>query len=169
MYKEDLNLRREIYRKDIKRILKWMDNSKVTEYLNELPFIKNALYNLLKKNTCEIFTHHINNNGRFYMVETNKEGTVGYVKLSKSGEEAEVVLAVGNIEEWGKGIGKRTLWEVMRVAFFEIRLTYLTAKIHHMNKRSQIIFKKLGFDYIKDLGKEGLYILTQEKFIEDIC
>jgi RimJ/RimL family protein N-acetyltransferase len=38
-----------------------------------------------------------------------------------------------------------------------------------MNKRSQKIFKKLGFVFKKDLGKEGLYVITQEKFIENIC
>jgi len=80
--------------------------------------------------------------------------------------EGEIVVAIGEKDRWGQGLGKSSLWEGLKVAFFNMRLEGLYAKIHRKNKRSINLFKKLGFQPLDETEKEKIFYLSQDKFLE---
>ena len=77
----------------------------------------------------------------------------------------EIVIAVGEKELWGKGIGHNAVLEALKVAFFDMRAEYVVAKIKKINKRSQNLFKSVGFKEAKELEREIEYHINMKAFI----
>ncbi|WP_366923969.1 GNAT family N-acetyltransferase [Metallumcola ferriviriculae] len=167
MDSQDIILRREVYRDDLYCLLGWVNDDQVTKHLNEQQSLGRDIEQAINGSSNEIFTHRFNHNGRFFLVEEEEEEQpIGYMRLVNKAEEGEIVLAIGEKDKWGQGLGKQTLWEGLKVAFFNMRLDGLYAKINKQNKRSLKLFKRMGFKNIKDTDQEKVYYLSQEKFLE---
>ena len=70
---------------------------------------------------------------------------VGFVRLVKSGRDCEMVLVIGDRDNWGRKLGASAIREAMKLAFFEMRAARLIAKIHPENVRSLNAFLRSGF------------------------
>ena len=112
-----------------------------------------------------ILTHLFNNNCRFFTIK-NLYGTIGFLRLVPKGSFVEIVIAVGEKDLWGKGIGHNAVVEALKVAFFDMRADNVIAKIKKLNKRSQNLFKGIGFKEIKLLEKEIEYHINRESFFK---
>ena len=167
MCEKDVTLRREIFREDLEQLLKWVEDSDVNRYLNEQQGVGKELRKAIVKSQNSLFTHRLNQEGRFFLVEdADDDQPIGYLRVVNKATEGEIVVAIGEKDRWGQGLGKSSLWEGLKVAFFNMRLEGLYAKIHRKNKRSINLFKKLGFQPLDETEKEKIFYLSQDKFLE---
>lgn len=160
-----INLSQEVYRSDAEKICNWLSDEEIISYLNEDANVKRNLINVINRVNMPILTHLFNNNCRFFTIK-NMYGTIGFLRLVPKSEFVEVVIAVGEKDLWGKGIGHNAVVEALKVAFFDMRAEYVVAKIKKSNKRSQNLFKGLGFKQVKELEKEIEYHINMKSFIK---
>lgn len=66
-----------------------------------------------------------------------------FTVITKKGYE--VVIAIGNPNNWGKQYAHMALKKIVREIFFSWRIDKLLARIHIDNHRSINLFKHLGF------------------------
>ena len=55
---------------------------------------------------------------------------VGFVRLVKTGSDCEIVLVIGDRDNWGRRLGASVIREGMKLAFFDMRAEKLIARIH---------------------------------------
>lgn len=162
----DINLRREVYKSDSFKIIEWLNDDKVTRYLNEKQNIDKSIEQVMKRVNMPILTHLYNRNGTFFMVTKEEKNSIGFLKLIPKKRGAEIVVVIGDREEWGKGLGPSAIYEGLKHAFFNLRLEEVIAKIHFENERSKKAFKKVGFEKEKELAKEIQYSISIEDFLK---
>jgi len=92
-----------------------------------------------------ILTPLFNQGGRFFMVYDRNDVPVGFVRLVKTGTECEIVLVIGDRENWGRRLGVSAILEGLKLAFLDMRAKSVIAKIHPNNTRSLRAFQGLGF------------------------
>jgi regulator of nucleoside diphosphate kinase len=78
------------------------------------------------------------------------------VRLVKTGPDCEMVLVIGNRDNWGRKLGASAIREGMKLAFFEMRAERLIAKIHPDNERSLKAFQRSGFLLRRQTPRCGL-------------
>ncbi len=158
----------EVYRSDAEKIADWLSDEEIVRYLNEDNKARENLINVIDRINMPILTHLFNNNCRFFTIK-NPYGTIGFLRLIPKGETIEIVIAVGEKELWGKGIGHNAVMEALKTAFFEMRTEKVVAKIKKDNKRSQNLAKGIGFREIKKLEKEVEYHITKKIFWKKVA
>lgn len=158
-------LSQEVYRADAEKICDWLNDDEITSYLNEDSNAQKKLMSVVNRINMPILTHLFNNNCRFFTIK-NLYGTIGFLRLVPKGSFVEIVLAVGEKELWGKGIGHNAVVEALKVAFFEMRADNVIAKIKKVNKRSQNLFKGIGFKEVKLLENEIEYHINRDNFFK---
>ncbi len=157
-------LSQEVYRSDAEKICQWLSDKELTSYLNEEANVQKNIMNTINRLSMPILTHLFNNNCRFFIIK-NLYGSIGFLRLVPKGKNVEIVIAVGEKELWGKGIGHNSVLEALKVAFFDMRSEYVVAKIKKSNVRSQNLFKGLGFKKVKELAVEIQYEINIRTFI----
>lgn len=87
--------------------------------------------------------------------------SVGFVSLIPNlNNQYEVVIAIGDKENWGQKIGHSALEKTILFAFNELKCQKIVAKIHNENTRSIKLFENLGFKKENYANKFILYSLT---------
>lgn len=162
----EVNLRQEVTRNDAISIMNWMENHEVTKYLNEAANISMEIKNTMNRVNLFILTHLFNRDGSFYIICKNGDHPVGFLKLVHREQEAEMVIVIGNQEDWGKGIGTLAINQGLNQAFFKWRIPRVIAKIKPSNTRSIKAFEKTGFHFERDLVHSRLYHITLEEYIK---
>lgn len=165
MNKTDISLRREIYKSDAWRIIDWLNDEKVIQYLNEHQNVKNNIKRIINRINMPILTHLFNKNGCFFMITINSKGSIGFLRLVPKKSCAEMVIVIGDRNEWGKGFGSNAIYEGLKHAFFSWRVDEVIAKINYNNHRSRRVFKKVGFTKDCDLPKEIQYSISMDEFL----
>lgn len=163
-----INLSQEVYKSDAEKICDWLSDDEITSHLNEDVNVRRNLINVVNRVNMPILTHLFNNNCRFFTIK-NMYGTIGFLRLVPKNENVEIVLAVGEKDLWGKGIGHNAVLEALKVAFFELRSNCVVAKIKKDNKRSQNLFKSIGFKHIRELENEIEYNINMEAFFKKVA
>jgi regulator of nucleoside diphosphate kinase len=79
------------------------------------------------------------------MAYDRHDAPVGFVRLVKTGPDCEIVLVIGDCDNWGRNLGASTIREGMKLAFLDMRAEKLIAKIHPDNARSLKTFLRSGF------------------------
>jgi len=158
----------EVYRSDAEKIADWLSDEEIIRYLNEDNNVRENLINVIDRINMPILTHLFNNNCRFFTIK-NPYGTIGFLRLIPKGKTIEIVIAVGEKELWGKGIGHNAVMEALKTSFFEMRTEKVVAKIKKDNKRSQNLVMGIGFKEAKKLEKEVEYHITKEIFCEKVA
>lgn len=159
----ETRLRREVYRSDIEQIIRWLQDEKVREFLNEDQNIGERLQRMVAKSTLPIFTPQLNRDGTFFMITIPQDGPIGFLRLiSKSGESAEIVIVIGERDQWGRGYGYRAILKGVKHALFEWRKKRVIAKIDKENERSKAVFRKAGFKKVSDLEREQKFVVSPE-------
>ena len=163
-----IQLSQEVYRSDAEKMADWLSDEEITKNLNEDANAKANLINIVNRIDMPILTHLFNNNCRFFTIKNTYE-TVGFLRLVPKNNGIELVIAVGEKDLWGRGIGHDAVVEALKKAFFDMRTDKVVAKIKKTNNRSRNLFKGIGFKEVKELEREIEYQMTKEIFFKIAC
>lgn len=141
-----VSLRPEITRTHAMMLMDWLVDERVTRHLNESRNVSRSIAEALDRTPMPILTQLFNQkDGRFFMVHDRNDVPTGFARLIKSGSDCEIVLSIGDIETWGRGLGSSAIREALKIAFLEMRAETVIAKIHPENSRSLKAFERSGF------------------------
>lgn len=166
MKADKVQLRREVYKSDAWRIIDWLRDEEIIRYLNEHQNVTSSLLQVVNRVNMPVLTHLFNQNGSFFVVDTEEKEPVGFMRLVPKQSEAEMVIVIGDKNKWGCGLGFQAIQHGLRHAFFEWRVEKVIAKINAMNTRSIRVFKKAGFRHERMLPREMLFSITIDEYIK---
>ncbi|WP_151448672.1 bifunctional GNAT family N-acetyltransferase/nucleoside diphosphate kinase regulator [Lacisediminimonas profundi] len=135
----------EITRANALTLMDWLDDEDVTRFLSDSRHVSRLIEQVIGRVQLPILTHLFNQGGRFFMAYDQHDVPVGFVRLVKMGLDCEMVLVIGDRDNWGRKLGASAICEGMKLAFFEMRAERLIAKIHPENVRSLNAFLRSGF------------------------
>ena len=145
MNKPFISLCPEITRANALTLMDWLEDEGVTRYLSDSRHVSRFIEQVIGRVQLPILTHLFNQGGRFFMAYDQNDAPVGFVRLVKVGRDCEMVLVIGDRDNWGRKLGAGAIREGMKLAFFDMRAEKLTAKIHPDNVRSLKAFLRSGF------------------------
>ncbi len=160
-----VNLKQEVTRNDALLIMDWMENHEVTRYLNEAADITSEIKQAINRVNMLILTHLFNRNGSFYLIRTDENHPVGFLKLLRRTNEAEMVVVIGEQKKWGAGLGKASIHQGLGIAFFQWRVQRVVAIISPQNVRSVKAFESSGFTLENKLTHSMKYGITLQDYI----
>jgi len=140
-----VSLRPEITRSDALMLKDWLEDECVTRHLSDSRHVARFIEQVIGRVQLPILTHLFNQGGRFFMVCDEHDVPVGFVRLVETGPACEMVLVIGNCDNWGRKLGASAIREGLKLAFFDMRAEKLIAKIHPDNVRSLKAFLHGGF------------------------
>jgi regulator of nucleoside diphosphate kinase len=135
----------EITRANALTLMAWLEDEDVTRYLSDSHDVSRSIGQVIERVQLPILTHLFNQGGRFFMAYDQHDVPVGFVRLVKTGQDCEMVLVIGDRDNWGRKFGAAAIREGMKIAFFEMRAERVIAKIHPENVRSLSAFLRSGF------------------------
>ena len=161
-------LRAEITPRDIQPMIRWLENPRITRYLNEDPHITRLLRHLLEEVPAPMLSLHFNRDGRLFLVCRPDGETIGFVKLRKlpQPEAYEIVYVIGEESLWGQGFGEASIRSALAMVFLQWRAKKVIAKICPDNQRSIRSVCACGFRLESGDGPLLRYCLTDEM---DLC
>ena len=145
MSKPFISLCPEITRSNALTLMNWLEDERVTCHLSDSRHVSRFIAQVIDRVQLPILTHLFNQGGRFFMVYDRHDVAVGFVRLVKMGRDCEMVLVIGDRDNWGRKLGASAIREAMKLAFFDMRADKLIAKIHPDNARSLKAFQRCGF------------------------
>jgi regulator of nucleoside diphosphate kinase len=145
MNKPFVSLRPEITRTHALILMDWLEDERVTRHLSDSRSVSRFIAQAIDRTQMPILTHLFNQGGRFFMVYDRNDTPVGFVRLVKTGPACEIVLVIGNHDNWGRRLGTSTIREGLKLAFLDMRAESIVAKIHPNNTRSMKAFQRCGF------------------------
>ncbi|KEH92919.1 GNAT family N-acetyltransferase [Clostridium massiliodielmoense] len=171
MKHNNIKLRREVFKSDAWKMIDWLQDNMVTQYLNEHDNVCSSIKDVINRVNMPILTHLFNQNGTFFIIttnattNTNSEEPIGFLRLVPKKYATEMVIVIGDREKWGKGLGTNAIFQGLKHAFFNWRVDEVVAKINFKNERSRRAFKKVGFRKDKELAKEIQYSISVDEFL----
>ena len=149
-------------RKDLDDLIYWLKNPEVTRFLNEDPGVVRYLSRLADTVPEPMLPFHLNAMGRFFMICLENGTAVGFVKLAKTADANtyEIVYAIGEDTLWGFGYGEAAIRQALRLAFGELGIRKVIAKINPQNERSRRLAFACGFREEKEQGKYLQYAVS---------
>lgn len=154
----------EITRTDALALMDWLEDECVTRYLSDSRHVSRFIEQVLGRVRLPILTPLFNQGGRFFMAYDRHDARVGFVRLVRTGADCEMVLVIGNRNDWGRRLGAAAIREAMKLAFLDMRAERLIARIHPDNVRSLKAFERCGF--LPDSHTPALtsYALTSARY-----
>ncbi|ACQ51490.1 GNAT family protein [Clostridium botulinum] len=166
MEDNNVELRQEVFKSDAAIIANWLEDTEITQYLNEKQNVSKSIKDIMYRVNMPILTHLFNQNGSFFMVTTSEKEPVGFLRLVPKNNVTEMVIVIGDKDKWGKGLGTNAILKGLKHAFFQWRADEVVAKINFKNQRSRRVFRKIGFTEDKELAKEMQYSMSIKEFLE---
>jgi len=160
-----VSLRPEITRAHALTLMDWLDDECVTRHLSDSRHVSRFIEQVVSRVQLPILTHLFNQGGRFFMVCDRHDVPVGFVRLVKIGPTCEMVLVIGNRDNWGRQLGASAIREAMKLAFFEMRAEKLIAKVHPDNERSLKVFQRCGFLLETQGSALKSFVMTSERYL----
>ncbi|GAB1393865.1 bifunctional GNAT family N-acetyltransferase/nucleoside diphosphate kinase regulator [Rhodocyclaceae bacterium] len=164
-YKPFISLCPEITRANALTLMDWLEDESVTCYLSDSRHVSRFIEEVIGRVQLPILTHLFNQGGRFFMAYDRHDVPVGFVRLVKTGSDCEMVLVIGNRDNWGRRLGASAIREGMKLAFFDMRAEKLIAKIHVDNIRSQKAFQRSGFLLESQTPTLKSYAMSFERYL----
>lgn len=164
MNKPFISLRPEITRADALTLMDWLEDECVTRFLSDSRHVSRFIEQVIGRVQLPILTHLFNQGGRFFMACDRHDVPVGFVRLVKTGPDCEMVLVIGNRDNWGRKLGASAIREGMKLAFFDMRAEKLIAKIHPDNARSLKAFESCGFLLESPMLPLKSFAMTSERY-----
>lgn len=143
----------------------WLEDENVIRYLSDSRNVSRLIEQVVGRVHLPILTHLFNQGGRFFMACDRHDVPVGFVRLIKTGPECEIVLVIGDRENWGRKLGASAIREGMKLAFFEMRAEKLIARIHAENSRSLKAFLRCGFVLERETPTLKAFAMTSERYL----
>lgn len=135
----------EITRTHALILMDWLKDERVTRHLSDSRHVSRFIAQAVDRAQMPILTHLFNQGGRFFIANDRNGAAVGFVRLIKTGTECEIVLVIGDQDNWGRRLGTSAIREGLKLAFLEMRAKTVVAKIHPDNTRSMKAFERCGF------------------------
>jgi regulator of nucleoside diphosphate kinase len=160
-----ISLRPEITRADALTLMDWLEDEDVTRFLSDSRHVSRFIEQVIGRVQLPILTHLFNQGGRFFMACDRHDVPVGFVRLVKTGPDCEMVVVIGNRDNWGREFGASAIREGMKLAFFDMRAEKLIAKIHPDNARSLKTFQRCGFLLESQTPALKSFAMTSELYL----
>ncbi len=158
----------EVTRENALQIIRWLADEEVRKYLSDTQDVPDFIRQAVDRVNLPVVTHLFSRGGRFYIVHDRKGVPVGFVRLVVRDADTEMVIVIGDRDNWGKRIGTSAIRESMKIAFFELRSAKMTARIHHENKRSIRAFLRSGFQLRHETPTLKRLEITMEEYLKFI-
>lgn len=165
MNKPFISLCPEITRANALTLMDWLEDECVTRHLSDSRHVSRFIEQVIGRVQLPILTHLFNQGGRFFMAYDRHDVPVGFVRLVKTGRDCEMVLVIGNRDNWGRKLGATAIREAMKLAFFDMRAEKLIAKIHADNERSLKAFENCGFLLESQTPALKSFYMTSESYL----
>lgn len=165
MNKPFVSLCPEITRANALTLMDWLEDEGVTRYLSDSRHVSRFIEQVIGRVQLPILTHLFNQGGRFFMAYDRHDVPVGFVRLVKKGSDCEMVLVIGNRDNWGRRLGASAIREGMKLAFFDMRAEKLIAKIHPDNARSLKAFLRSGFLLESETPAMKSFAMPSERYL----
>lgn len=165
MSASQIELRQEVTRNDVQKLIDWMKDHEITRYLNESADIIYELQRAVERVNMAIMTHLFNGGGSFYLIYSHNAEPIGFLKLVRKPLETEMVIVIGDKKRWGTGLGKASIKKGLDIAFFQWRSSHVIAKIDPSNERSVKMFENAGFRLVSEYNNMKIYRLSLENYI----
>ena len=165
MNKPFISLCPEITRANALTLMDWLEDECVTRHLSDSRHVSRFIERVIGRVQLPILTHLFNQGGRFFMAYDRHDVPVGFVRLVKTGPDCEMVLVIGNRDNWGRKLGASAIREGMKLAFFDMRAEKLIAKIHPDNARSLKAFLRCGFLLDSETPTLKSFSVTSERYL----
>ena len=152
---------RDLTTKDLDVLLLWRNNPNINKYLANRVKVKpeaQAWFNRINGSSSNLLKGIIYD-GRL----------IGYCiveSVDEQNRKCEVGVLIGDLQLWGKGIGKIVVAELLKYCFEKLMLHRVLAVIAKGNERSERLFKGMGFRYEGTL-REATQIDGQ--FVDLLC
>ncbi|MDD2609713.1 MAG: GNAT family N-acetyltransferase [Giesbergeria sp.] len=166
MTKPFISLCPEITRADAFHLMDWLEDESVTRYLSDSRHVSRFIEQVVGRVQLPTLTHLFNQSGRFFMAYDREDIPVGFVRLVKNGSDCEMVLVIGNRDNWGRKLGANTIRAGMKHAFFEMRSDKLIAKIHTENARSLKAFEHCGFLLERETPGLKSFSMSAQRYLQ---
>ena len=158
----------EVTRENALQIIRWLADEEVRKYLSDTQDVSVHIRQAVDRVNLPVVTHLFSRDGRFYIIHDKKGVPVGFVRLAVRAFDTEMVIVIGDRDNWGKRIGTSAIRESMKIAFFELRSAKMTARIHHENKRSIRAFLRSGFQIKHETPMLKRLEITMEEYLKFI-
>lgn len=165
MNKPFISLCPEITRANALTLMDWLEDEGVTRYLSDSRHVSRFIEQVIGRVQLPILTHLFNQGGRFFMAYDRNDVPVGFVRLVKAGPDCEMVLVIGNRDNWDRKLGASAIREGMKLAFFDMRAEKLIAKIHPDNARSLKAFLRSGFLLDSETPAMKSFVMNSERYL----
>ncbi|GEQ76065.1 GNAT family acetyltransferase [Comamonas testosteroni] len=166
MSKPFISLCPEITRANAQHLVDWLNDEDVVRHLSDSRHVSRHIEQLIDRVRLPVLTHLFNQGGRFFMAYNRDDLPVGFVRLVRNGADCEIVLVIGNRDNWGRKLGVSALHEGMKLAFFDMRAERLIARIHADNTRSLKAFAHNGFVLEKETPALKSYAMTAQRYLQ---
>ena len=145
-----VEVRKQIQKKDAINLIGWLNGDEVMFFMNEDEKVAKLIEGVLNRHEEVLLTYYLNQRNIFFMIDYNKE-PVGFTSLTPIGNKTvEVVIAIGEKELWGRGIGKQCLSKVRKFCFDKMNFDKVVATVHNNNSRLLSLFKNSRFSINKE-------------------
>ncbi|REB07318.1 N-acetyltransferase [Sporosarcina sp. BI001-red] len=152
---------RNIHEDDYETVLKW---SKDDTFCEANGWEKNRTENEIYRWWLHCVNHEFEDSIRRGILLGDQ--LVGYVDLAHiQNNEAEIGIAIGERNVWGRGIGTESILCMMKYASEKFGITIFNAETHEGNIRSRKMLEKIGFIEIGRLGNEE-YLGVDDQLIQ---
>ncbi|MEZ2327228.1 GNAT family protein [Bacillus tropicus] len=137
---------RELTLDDVEDRYQWSLDTKVTKHL----VVPDQYPPFTREDTKKWIEACINRkNGYEQRAITAENGIhIGWIDLKnfdKTNKNAELGIAIGNKEYWGKGYGIAALYSMLHLAFFEFKLEKVWLRVDEDNFQARKSYEKAGF------------------------
>ena len=166
MSKPFISLCPEITRANALNLMDWLEDENVIRYLSDSRHVSRHIEQVVSRVHLPVLTHLFNQGGRFFMAYDRHDRPVGFVRLVKSGADCEIVLVIGDRDNWGRRLGASALREGMKLAFFDMRAERLIARIHADNARSLNTFLRSGFLLDRETPTLKSFTMSSERYLQ---
>ncbi len=150
MEDNNVELRQEVFKSDAAIIANWLEDTEITQYLNEKQNVSKSIKDIMYRVNMPILTHLFNQNGSFFMVTTSEKEPVGFLRLVPKNNVTEMVIVIGDKDKWGKGLGTNAILKGLKHAFFSGELMKLLQKLILKINVQEGYLEKLDLQKIKN-------------------
>lgn len=158
-------LRQEVFSSDARTLINWLEDTEITQYLNENQNVCDSIRQVISRVNLPILTHLFNQNGSFFILTTQDKFPIGFLRLIPKGKTVEMVIVIGDKEKWGMGLGTNAISQGLKHSFFNWRADKVIAKIKFQNRRSINVFQKIGFKKEKNFAIEAQYSISMDEYL----
>ena len=131
---------RDLTAQDLDEVVRWRNDSKVNRYLSNRVKTKSDAF--------EWFHRIKSDPNNLLMGIVQDDRLVGYCiveNVDPQNRKCEVGIIIGLPQQWGKGIATSVMKELLKHCFNELSLHRVLAVIARGNRRSEQLFRKMGF------------------------